>query len=158
MAGSDDERSPEPVVRIVCSNTEADLAQRRAVRRRRSTEAEVGFALRRLAANLLRIIRGAGQPSDVVDQLTAVLKAIEAHRAAGGLLSEDCVAPMLRLDYPERHGLDAERRAESFIVHAALQVAASRLMDQSFQERAGQIEMRQGVDEIGVLRRRKGSV
>jgi hypothetical protein len=65
------------VVPIVSENSEADIA-------RHSALARVEWRLRELAANLLRIIRGAGKPYEVMLQMGELAEAIQAYQDVSG--------------------------------------------------------------------------
>lgn len=134
--------------RLVVTNTGAERA------RTWATEA-VSWAVRDLAANLLRIVRGAGKPHEVVGQIAGLTQALASYREAfgHGLLPHE-LSGMLSIDHPEewRTGLknSALHRlyAEERIVRGALQVAASRLVEQRTQERVGERELRDGVRDL----------
>jgi len=64
-------------MRVVSENSETDIARSRAL-------IDVECALRELAANTLRVIRGAGEPDELGEQMIKVLDAMFAHRDAAG--------------------------------------------------------------------------
>ena len=70
--------SDEEKPRLVAQIAEADLARRRESNR-------VAWALRNLTANLLRIVRGAGKPYDVMRQIDAFVEAVISYEEAVGL-------------------------------------------------------------------------
>jgi hypothetical protein len=138
-------------MRIVSENSDADLARRRALERIEGT-------LRALTANLLRVTRGAGNAHELGRQAADFIEAVEAHRSSTGTMpmSEE-VAAMLDLDQYELLGkLDARERsrllAEQTVIRGALQVVASRLMEQRTQETAGHHEMFEGINRVEDIR------
>jgi hypothetical protein len=62
---------------IVSQNSDADIAKNEAPE-------DLGWPLRRLTANLLRIVRGAGAPYELPRQIRAVLGALREYEAAFG--------------------------------------------------------------------------
>ncbi|MGL4965206.1 MAG: hypothetical protein ACRC67_28545 [Inquilinus sp.] len=99
---------------------------------------EIGRSVRALAANLLRVIRGAGRADEIEQQTIDLLHAITAHRAATGYPpSAHDLTRILDIDYtPEfmarlSEGNQALAHAEQRIVRGCLQVVASRLLDPS---------------------------
>lgn len=143
-------------MRIVSENSDADLAKRQA-------ELQLGFELREMAANLLRIVRGAGRPGDLRKQLLKCLQAYEAHGQASGYYPmPEVIARMLDADRPwpppaggHDHREDdwspnLNQAGELYYVQqlykrkigkAALQITASRLVVQRVQERRGESDM-----------------
>src|SRR5688572_13208608 len=81
---------------------------------------EVGSALRRLTANLIDIVRGAGKPLELsrdVDAFTAALAGFE--RAMGEHPKAWEYADMLRVTLePEDHPTSQEKMAERYAQHA----------------------------------------
>lgn len=59
-------------MKVVSSNSETDLARERA-------RSDAQFAMRALSANILRIVRGAGAPHDLLRQMRALEDAMLAH-------------------------------------------------------------------------------
>ena len=66
-------------MRIVSEKSEADVAHHHALER-------VEWRLRELAANLLRIIRGAGKPYEMMLQMAELVGAILAYQAVVSLM------------------------------------------------------------------------
>jgi hypothetical protein len=128
-------------MRIVAENSEADLA------RERATE-EVRWALQDMAANLLRVVRGAGRPHEVGLQAGRLIEALAAYREVAGMFPHAYdLTRFLSVNRDEemlaRCSKDERARAyeEERVVRGALQVAASRLAGQKTQEAAGHHEM-----------------
>lgn len=138
----------EPPVKIVSSNTDAELARRRALR-----DAEV--ALVDLTSNLLRIVRGAGKSYEVGRQAAAVVRAFQAHWDAANMYpSAGEIDEMLSLEREDfifdRYGEAEAMRilAQRQIIRGALQAAASELVGQRTQQTAGEREMWQGINSV----------
>lgn len=149
----DDTGKPEqPDLRLVAENTEVDKA------RRWATD-QVSWALRDMTANLLRIVRGAGKPYEIVRQTDELVQALVAYqRAVGHWPPSHELADILSIDRNEewRSQLKSSELsrlyAEERIVRGALQKAASRLIGQTTQERAGESEIYDGLRDLDAAR------
>lgn len=122
-------------------------------------QAKAGEALRRLewpmrehAANILRIVRGAGKPYDLARQMAGILQRFEDYRSVTGHYpSSGDLGAMLRVERDDDRfiGCDDDDLnmmfAERGIVSGALQVAASELVGQSTQQSRGETEMHDGM-------------
>src|SRR4051812_22530158 len=82
------------MVELISSNSEKDIAKRRALE-------DVRANLLQLTANLLRIARGAGKGYDVAPQVLDLLKAFTDYRTAAGHLPSDWEISRM-LDWHER--------------------------------------------------------
>jgi hypothetical protein len=79
-------------MRIFSSKSEKEVAKERALQR-------LNWPLRELAANLMRITRGAGRPEYLVDHMNAVAEALTEYRAAADCWpSNDEYRSILNLD------------------------------------------------------------
>jgi hypothetical protein len=136
---------------IVASSSDDERARRRALD-------DAGSALATLAANLMRISRGAGKPADVAVQAAEVViivreyEALTGHGVPVGAVSDALsVRPAYEwtMQFPDD---ERERiRATEQMIAGALQVAASRLVGQKTQERAGDDELYRGVSRLREL-------
>lgn len=135
-------------MRVVSENSEAELARKRAI-------FDVERRLRELTANLLRVVRGAGRPYAIVSQALELAGAIVEYQTASGRppAPEDFLGvlnfergedEMARFSSEVRAQLYAEER----MVRGALQIAASRLLGQNTQVRAGWGEMIDGKNAL----------
>ena len=134
-------------MRVVADNSEQEIAKRWAAR-------SIRWPLRELAANLLRIVRGAGRPAEVGAQATAVIVAFEEYRAAFGhypISEEISEALIMRDDERKEHWTDWEYGVET-MVRGALQMAASELVHQGTQRAAGKSELFSGLERIERIR------
>lgn len=128
-------------MRIVAENSETDIAKRHA-------EMQAQSNLRELAANLLRVVRGAGRPEALGQQAAAFVHALYAYQEAfGHYPSADVHAAAIRieectLDLDE--GEHVRMRGQEMAVRGALQIAASELLGQRTQQRAGESELFDG--------------
>lgn len=137
-------------MKVVSENSEAEIARRRA-------QAETEEALAELAANILRVIRGAGKPHELPMQATRFVRGVLAHRDAGGdALAMPWVSALTvprryaRVELtPEQH---RERLAEEQTIRGALQMVAALLLDQRTQEATGSNEFYAGVMELEEIR------
>lgn len=122
---------------------------------RRLAMQSVGDRLRELAANILRSVRGAGKPYQIGRQAQALADAMVAYRdAVGHFPSDEELGAALDVEIPEERldQMSDEQevivRARQQIIRGALQVAASRLVDQRPQEAAGMTEIDDGVRDL----------
>ncbi|WP_374572779.1 hypothetical protein [Phenylobacterium sp.] len=138
-------------MRLVSDNSDADLAAGRA-------RQELRRALRAVAANILRIVRGAGKPAELADQLDELQLAISAFQGVTGLPPTAEFSGMLELeeDRDVIRGLNGrnlrEHLAVKQMVRGALQKAASNLAGQLTQERAGGTELFEGAIALEQVR------
>ncbi|WP_127088313.1 hypothetical protein [Aquabacter cavernae] len=146
----DDDRPPRPPLTVVAQNDD------RAIRLegvKQALEAD----LRALAANVMRVARGAGKAYEIGRQCKAVAGRFEEYRSVAG-------------HYPPTHEIDAaiairreipsaasdreyERsRGIDTVMRGALQAAASHLVGQRTQEAAGETQLLEGVRILEKLR------
>lgn len=130
-------------MKIVSEQSEEDFARRRAVE-------GLSWPLRTLAANMLRVVRGAGRPWELPQQMAAVLTACEEYReAVGSYPSSDEISGPINVRYPaDGRRRDAFDGAAAEMVQGALQMAASQIIGQSTQEAAGRSELFDGVRRL----------
>jgi hypothetical protein len=139
-------------------------------------EQEFANYLREAAANMLRVIRGAGRPGALIKQChDMVVAAIDFREVAGHgppaakvasiLAVEDEADEMFRkhasgqikqesIDRWDEDGTFDRMYAEGAIQRGALQIVASKLLDQVMQVRAGESEMHDGIRRLTVARER----
>jgi hypothetical protein len=135
--------------RLISENSQAQIDKERAA-------AQVSWPLRDLAANLLRIIRGAGKPEEIIRQIDELIRALVAYKDATGQSPPPHeLASMLDIDRLKdwtanlRDAHLQRHYAEEQIIRGALQQAASRLLNQAPQTSAGEQEMHVGIRELG---------
>lgn len=117
-------------------------------------------ALRELTANLLRVMRGSGQPDRIAAQAAALAADFAAYRDVCGedpcaedvadALSFEIVLPE---DFDE--GLSGWDRAMREMISGALQVAAAELLAQQAQAAAGRRELFAGYRQIEKIHTRQ---
>ncbi len=139
-------------MRLASENADGEIAKERAT-------LDVAWALRDLTANLIRVVRGAGKAYTIPEQTQVLLLALIAYRDAVGTpfpdhkLSEILAFGQDRVDASNLTDAQVgQSMALDAIVRGSLQVAASRLIGQGTQERAGDTEMHRGIMEIERLR------
>jgi hypothetical protein len=137
-------------------------------RDRRLAEQEFAFALREAAANMLRIVRGAGKPYALLEQMSDVVAAAVKVREVTGQLPMDILETVLHRE-SKTEAIQEKRRAgeidetsierwqddgtfdklesEDSIKAGVLQIIASQFVGQRTQECAGESEMRNGINE-----------
>jgi len=140
---------------IVSENSEADIARNTAM-------SKVDWAVRELTANLIRVTRGAGRPHYIGRHAQALIDALLEYRnAAGHFPSSEDLSNALAIDVDpaivEQMDDDnyTEMCARHSIIGGSLQIAASRLLGQKTQERAGEHQMYRGVDQRDALRAKR---
>ncbi|WEX88000.1 hypothetical protein PZN02_000446 [Sinorhizobium garamanticum] len=106
-----------------------------------------------MAANITRVVRGAGRPYEVILRCDEVVKAaIEFHNRVGRMPSEASVANALMLEDEEIRDYDSlfgrRKLAMQRTVRGALQVTASTLLHQQLQIKHGQREMDDAFDDL----------
>lgn len=136
-------------MRVAADHSDAELARRRVM-------ADVSHAVRDLASNLMRVVRGAGKPHDIFRQAHTLAEAfVRYHEATGLVVAADELSTMLSIEGDPQFadhfsGLERDRLdAGQCVIQGALQVAASRLLNQKTQETVGQQEMFEGMIAIG---------
>jgi hypothetical protein len=147
------------------SNAERDIA-----------EQDLADALREAAANFLRVIRGAGRPGALIKQFHAVVVAAIDFREVAGhgppagtlatILAYDDEADEIfakhasgqvkqeSIDRWDEDGTFDRMYAEGAIQRGALQIIASKLLDQAMQVSAGKSEMHEGLRRLIAARER----
>ena len=137
-------------MKLVVENTDEETEQRHVL-------GAYQGALIRLTANLLRILRGSGKPYEIGAQVADVLVAMESYHKAIGRWPDPSEARQAlslrkrRLNHPDgsvRH----EKDAKAAIIRAALQAAASVLLDQAAQLTQADRELSEGITQILALR------
>lgn len=133
---------------IVSNNTQAEISRKKDLD-------DISFCLIDLAANILRVIRGAGRPEEICMQIintAARLKDFKSDHGYGPSSNE--VFDMLYLLRAYRNGEPLKDRAiaDHTIICGALQIAASTLLGQNTQASAGHREMYEGLIEVQRLR------
>ncbi len=121
----------------------------------------MGWALREMTANLLRVVRGAGKPYEIGRQAQALVDEFGKYYAVAGRFppSEE-LSRFLDVSRDEeilaQCSEESRERAyaEERIFRGVLQVVASRLVDQRTQESAGRDEMSQGIRDLKEARER----
>lgn len=128
-----DEEKRKPELRLVAENDRKDIESAAAMR-------QVEANLRELAANLIRVVRGAGKPCKIPEQCTDVVNAIHRYHDQAGVWPSDWdidQALSIHRDLSNAEiDIDWEREAiYETAIRGSLQVAASRLAGQLVQEK-----------------------
>jgi hypothetical protein len=127
------------------NTSDSEIARERAA-------AHVRWALRDLAANVLRVIRGAGKPHEIGQQAQVLLETFGSYREATGTFpSHDDVSSLLSVerDLDNFSGNSALRaEAQELVLRSALRVIAARLLDQRTQESVGLSELWQCINDL----------
>jgi hypothetical protein len=90
--------------------------------------------LRKLAVNIIRVVRGAGEPHNIVAQSVNFLAAVKESYDAGTPVALSAMTEVLRRGPPPG---DEFERATDLIINASLRVAAARLAGSDLQHSAG---------------------
>lgn len=114
-------------------------------------------ALIEMAANVIRVVRGAGRPEDIIDNCMNVVKAaVEHHDTTKRYPRQYDIATTLRLehepieDYQSYWG--GKQIAIRDMISGSLQVAASTLIGQPLQVKQGEREMDRAFVGMELLR------
>jgi hypothetical protein len=149
-------------VKVVSETPEADLERARKERERADALHGVQCALVDLTANLLRVVRGAGKsyaiPRDAIELFGKIRVYTELTNELPHGYDLEQVLSMRRAEdwetlEEEIRKWDPVKEAEASIVAGSLQIAASRLLGQHTQERAGCREMLEGIEELREARK-----
>jgi hypothetical protein len=145
-------------------------------REKRFAEHEFLQAMRLATANLLRVIRGAGRPEELLHQLSDVLRTALKVQDSTGRLPVDVMTSLLHGKsetesiWEKRHkgeideasitrwqedGTIDKLYAEEAIQAGLLQIIASKLVHQDLQRRAGETELRDGIRNWIEVRERR---
>lgn len=133
-------------MKLVSSNTDAEIE------RKRLTD-QVERAARELAANVLRVVRGAGKSYELVGQAANLAVLSQQYFEVAGVWPDTEIAEAIALPEPRRHsGLDeAElliQRGLHTATRGALQLAASEIVGQRTQATAGESELFDGINSV----------
>ena len=117
----------------------------------------IGSPLRNLAANIIRVVRGAGKSYEIGEQCADVLKAFKAYRESVGhwptsFEIDEALSVFTGGPDDTYDEFWSWRCAQEEIMRGGLQVAASRLVGQRTQENRGQTEMMDGVRALDRIR------
>lgn len=110
---------------------------------------ELDWETRELAANLLRVIRGAGNPAQLPQQIINLGEAIlEVHKSARAWAIWSAMEDTLHSGIPNYWESPESVRYETTIARGSLQLVASKLVHQRAQEAAGGREIDEGIDAL----------
>lgn len=134
---------------LVSDNSDEEIARQRALQ-------DLRWPMKDLAANLLRVVRGAGRPYELGPQMVEVLDALQAYKEVVGYYpSSQEIGDTINIrDLNNGRPFDDMSLAVDVVVQGALQKAASQLVGQSTQEAAGKSEMFVGIREIETIRQK----
>jgi hypothetical protein len=143
---------------------------------RARAEQEFELVLREAAANMLRIIRGAGRPAVLIEQMSDVFAAAAKYREVSGQPPIDILQTVLHCESEtefiwekRRTGqideASSERRrengqlneldAEDRIKAGVLQIIASQLVGRPSQKGVGVSEMRDGINRVFAAQKKR---
>lgn len=136
-------------MKVVSETTDEDRAKLAAERDQAEARWRFGVALRQLAANLIRVTRGAGQGYSVGEQANTLLEVAVQYRDAFGHWPSDWEyreALQHEDDRDDEYGPRQQRQdAIDTIIRGSLQIAASRMLEQPLQVKAGERELDAGL-------------
>ncbi len=142
---------PKPHLRLAVENDQKAIDQAWA-------KEAVGWPLRELAANIIRVVRGAGKSYEIAGQCVSVIKAFQQYRDTVGQWPSSWEIDQALSISRERHGQQTydeawqREQARDTVIRGALQVSASRLVGQNTQEQRGRSEMMDGLRELEQIR------
>lgn len=135
------------MVKLVAEQSEADRERNRVEAAREMALERIEWTIRDLAANIMRVTRGAGQPEALPRQAAEFVRAVTDHKDAAGTfpLADAYVKALdIREDDP-RFRADPHYYGQQSIIRGSLQMVASDLLGQRTQEAAGETEMYRGI-------------
>lgn len=141
---ADDDEKPR--LKVVAENSQRQIDEAYA-------QDLVDSRLRELAANLIRVVRGAGKPQEVIFQCDKVVKAaLEYRESAGHLPTSFSVASALGLEHERIRDYESFegqlQLATRKMMDGGMQIVASRLLNQMTQERRGDSELYEGFRDL----------
>ncbi|WMT78867.1 hypothetical protein [Bradyrhizobium sp. Ash2021] len=143
-----------------------DKEERERQQAREWAKADVERTIREVAANMLRIIRGAGKPYEILIQMKAVIDAAIKFQEVHNYWPNDVIANELHLTSKDEEYWEGEKQGrytkeqverwlgdgrhqqiltEHTIQRGALQAIASALIGQDMRQRAGESEFHDGL-------------
>jgi hypothetical protein len=150
--------------------------ERRRLQNQEWTKSEFSWAIRETAANMLRIIRGAGKPYELLLQMKKAIDSAVKFQEAHNHWPTDVIANDLRLhdemeeclergcagtlnqvhiDRWWKDGTFDKMSAEHTIYRGVLQIVASHMIGQNTQERAGDSEFHEGLRRLEDIREQR---
>lgn len=136
-------------LRVVSETPEIEIKRKRA-------EEDLDLPFRELAANVLRIVRGAGKPEDLLDQMQHAIDVSAQHRQVHGAWpAPSTLAEILRLDDPNIGSEVGLIRATHPICRASLQICASRLVQQDTHRRTAENDLHMRIVDIETARAKR---
>lgn len=125
-----------PDLRVIVGLPDPEIKRRRA-------EDRLRVPIRELASNVMRVVRGAGRPDDLLEQMQRVIDVSAEYREAVGMWPDGGLfAEMLHLDDEYRDSDSGLERAVHPVCRSVLQICASRLVKQDMQLRTAESELR----------------
>lgn len=145
---SDD--SEKPHIRLAVANDQSGIDKARA-------KEAIEWPLRELAANVMRISRGAGKPYEILEDCIKVVQRFQQYREVHGVWpSSSEVQEILNFHDPRLrdYSLPYDEMAHAIerIARGSLRMAAGRLVSQQLQADHGENEMLDGIREIEEFR------
>jgi len=144
----DDEKPKPPHLRLVVENDKQAVSEEWA-------RLHLVGPIEDLAANILRVIRGAGRPTEIYDLCGELLDAFQDFRAKTGHWPRgDQIAGILNIENAMKHEPTERDRAVNRIARGSLQFLASRMLGQRSQQSAGEYEIYDGIRDLEAERER----
>lgn len=134
-------------MKLVSHNTTEDLAALQHAKEVNEVETQLLRLIRLFVANAIRVVRGAGKPHHIKGQISELAELFEDYQElAGNSFSGD------KIQFHLNHrvaslGDDEIEMAIEKMISGALQVAASRLANQTTHEHRGRSELIEGVND-----------
>jgi len=136
----------KPTLKLVAENSQTKIDTEYA-------QQIVNRALIELAANIIRVVRGAGRPEDIIRQCADVVNAaVSFDDKSGRWVSPYAIASAIHLEHDQIVDYETywagRQLAMRRMIRGSLQVAASKLLDQRLQIDQGQREMNDAYTEL----------
>ncbi|GKX35283.1 MAG: hypothetical protein MnENMB40S_29010 [Rhizobiaceae bacterium MnEN-MB40S] len=141
-----DDENPDSHLTVVSENSAQAINKERA-------QHKLDRPLRNLAANIMRVSRGAGEPYEIVHQCVDFLQKVQEYQDKIGRLPDpEFLSSTLscdsgdKYDWNDPYSLKAE--GLEIAICGALRVTAARLLRQKLQESHGDKELMQGINQV----------
>jgi hypothetical protein len=111
----------------------------------------IQWPLRELAANVMRISRGAGKPYDLLQNCYDIVQCFQEYRETHGAWpSSSDIEEALKFREDRDYSRPHDERADAIedVVSGALRMAAGRIVNQKLQADHGENELMRGIERI----------
>jgi hypothetical protein len=137
-----------PKLTIAASNEGEEVTRRRSREAQERALSKLEWSIRELVANILRVMRGAGKPFRIFDDLTNLRDAMREMDEVTFYDATMRFEEVLHSAMKQERDDDGIHYACHTITRGVLQMLASELVGQGTQKRAGESELTRGIREM----------